>query len=204
MAKLSLLLWDVGGVLLSNAWDHTGREAAAGHFGLDAEDLERRHESVAAEFETGRLDVEEYLSRTVFYVPRPFTREEFLQFMRNRSVALPSALTIARSLRSRGEYVMAALNNESRELNQHRIAAFRLKEIFHVFLSSCYTGRRKPDPDAYLFALNVTQRDPEESLLLDDRLENVGAAVRLGLRTLWVRDPARLREDLAACGIVTD
>jgi putative hydrolase of the HAD superfamily len=203
MAKVSLLLWDVGGVLLSNAWDHAGRAAAAERFGLDEEDLERRHDRVAADFETGRLDVEEYLSRTVFYLPRPFPREEFLQFMRERSVALASSLTIARALRNHGQYVMAALNNESRELNHHRIATFRLKEIFHVFLSSCYTGLRKPDPDAFLYALELAQRDPEESLLLDDRLENVEAAARLGLRTLWVRDPARLREDLALAGIAT-
>ena len=203
MVKVSLLLWDVGGVLLSNGWDHAGRQAAADRFALDAADLERRHESVAADFETGRIDLEDYLSRTVFFVPRPFSRETFVGFMRDCSVALASSLATARALREAGEYVMAALNNESRELNHHRIVAFRLKEIFHVFLSSCYTGRRKPDPEAYLYALHVTQRDPEESLVLDDRLENIEAAARLGLRTLWVRDPARLSEDLALAGIAT-
>jgi putative hydrolase of the HAD superfamily len=201
MTKVSILLWDVGGVILSNAWDHAGRRAAADHFGLDAEDLERRHESVAADFETGRLDEEQYLSSTVFYAPRSFSRETFQRFMRARSVALASSLGTARALREQGEYVMVALNNESRALNHYRITTFGLKEIFHTFLSSCYTGRRKPDPDAYRYALEVTQRDPEESLVLDDRLENVEAAARLGLRTLWVRDPDHLREDLSLAGI---
>jgi putative hydrolase of the HAD superfamily len=201
MAKVSLLLWDVGGVILSNAWDHAGRQAAASRFGLDAEDLERRHEGVAEAFETGGIDEEEYLSKTVFFEPRSFSRESFQRFMQERSAAFESALATARTLRDRGEYVMAALNNESRALNQYRIVAFHLKDIFHVFLSSCYTGRRKPDPEAYRYALQVTQRDPEESLLLDDRLENLEAAARLGMRTLWVRDPVRLREDLALAGI---
>lgn len=201
MAKVSLLLWDVGGVLLSNAWDHAERRAAADHFALDAEDLERRHEGVAAEFETGRIDEQEYLSKTVFYVPRSFSRETFQKFMRDQSTALPSSLAAARALRARGEYVMVALNNESRALNQYRIATFGLNEIFHAYLSSCYTGRRKPDPDAYRYALEIAQRDPAESLVLDDRRENVEAAARLGLRTIWVRDPARLRGDLALAGI---
>jgi putative hydrolase of the HAD superfamily len=204
MPKVSLLLWDVGGVILSNAWDHAGRQAAASHFGLDAEDLERRHEEVAADFETGRIEGAEYLSRTVFYAPRSFSRETFERFMRDRSVAFASPLATARKLREQGRYVMVALNNESRALNQYRIVTFGLAEIFHAFLSSCYTGRRKPDPEAYRYALEVAQHDPEESLVLDDRPENVEAAARLGIRTLWVRDPGRLEEDLALVGITAN
>jgi putative hydrolase of the HAD superfamily len=201
MPELSLLLWDVGGVILSNAWDHADRQAAAERFGLDAAELERRHEEVADEFEKGRIDEEEYLSKTVFYAPRPFSREAFQQYIRDRSTPLAHSLATARTLRRGGRYVMATLNNESRALNEYRIARFRLKEIFDVFFSSCCTGLRKPDPAAYLYALRMTQRDPEESLLLDDRLDNVKAATTLGLRTLWVRDPERLEEDLVAAGV---
>jgi putative hydrolase of the HAD superfamily len=201
MAKLSVLLWDVGGVILSNAWDLKDRQDAAQQFGLDVEDFERRHESVVADFETGRIDEEEYLSKTVFYVPRSFSRDSFRKFMRDRSVPLDSSLAAARAVRARGEYLMAALNNESAPLNEYRIATFHLKEIFQVFLSSCYTGRRKPDPDAYRYALEITQRSPDESLFLDDRLDNVKVAEQLGFRTIWVRDPKTLGEDLAAAGV---
>ncbi len=50
---------------------------------------------------------------------------------------------------------MAALNNESRELNEYRIRTFGLTEVFHAFFSSCYTGYRKPDPAAYRYALDI-------------------------------------------------
>jgi putative hydrolase of the HAD superfamily len=201
MAKLSVLLWDVGGVILSNAWDLEDRHAAAQQFHLEAEDFERRHESVVADFETGRMTEEEYLSKTVFYVPRSFSRDSFRKFMRDRSVPLDSSLATARAVRARGEYLMAALNNESAPLNEYRIDTFHLKDIFQVFLSSCYTGRRKPDPDAYRYALEITQRSPDESLFLDDRLDNVKVAEQLGLRTIWVRDPGTLRQDLDAAGV---
>jgi putative hydrolase of the HAD superfamily len=203
MAKVSVLFWDIGGVILSNAWDHAGRQAAASRFGLDAADLERRHERVVDAFESGRMDEEEYLSSTVFFAPRAFSQETFRKFMEERSVAFDSALATARALRSRGAYLMVALNNESRALNHYRIVTFHLKEVFQVFLSSCYTGRRKPDPDAYRNALELTQREPEESLLLDDRLENIEAAAHVGLRTLWVRDVSRLEEELTLAGITT-
>ncbi|MGC2205726.1 MAG: HAD-IA family hydrolase [Thermoplasmata archaeon] len=201
MSRVSLLLWDVGGVVLSNAWDHANRAAAAHRFGLDASGLESRHERVEEAFEGGRLDLAGYLSATVFDATRSFPPEEFWAFMRGCSTANPAALDCARALRAEGRYVMATLNNESRELNEYRIATFHLRDAFHLFLSSCYTGRRKPDPRAYEYALQVTQREPDEALFLDDRRENVEAASRLGLRTLWVRDPGHLREDLASEGI---
>jgi putative hydrolase of the HAD superfamily len=96
---------------------------------------------------------------------------------------------------------MVALNNESRQLNDYRIAQFQLRGIFHAFLSSCSTGRRKPDPEACRYALEITQCPAEEAILLDDRRENVESAARLGIGTLWVQDPDRIGEDLSALGI---
>ena len=203
MSSVSLLLWDVGGVLLSNGWDRSARRAAAAHFHLDAEELERRHERVDAAFETGQLDVEQYLAATVFYEPRPFPPDAFRRFMREQSRRHPAALAAARSLRAGGRYVMATLNNESRELNEYRIRTFGLAELFHVFFSSCYTGHRKPDPAAFRYALELTRRSPDETLFLDDRPENIAAAARLGLRTLQVRDPGRVKEELALAGIAS-
>ena len=168
MPSVSLLLWDVGGVLLSNGWDRTARAAAAAHFNLDAAELERRHQLVETAFETGRLDWEGYLAATVFYAPRSFTSDAFRQFMREQSRGNTPALATARALRSEGRYVMAALNNESRELNDYRIRTFGLTEVFHAFFSSCYTGYRKPDPAAYRYALEIAQRTPPETLFLDD------------------------------------
>jgi putative hydrolase of the HAD superfamily len=204
MAEVSLLLWDIGGVLLSNAWDHEARRAAAEQFRLDPTELEARHERVDAEFETGRMDLGHYLAATVFYEPRPFTPEQFTEFIRSRSTPFPSALSVARSLRTDGRYVMAALNNESAELHQYRVDTFGLRDLFHIFLCSSTTGRLKPDPAAFRYALELTERTPGESLLLDDRLENVEAARSLGLQTVWVRDPERIRDDLRLAGVATN
>lgn len=203
MASISLLLWDIGGVLLTNGWDRTARAAAAERFNLDPAELERRHTLVEEEFETGRIDMTGYLDATVFDRPRPFSPEAYRRFMQEQSRPNESALAVARSLRADGRYVMAALNNESRELNDYRIHKFGLEAVFHVFFSSCLTGVRKPDPAAYRRALELTQRTPEETLFLDDRPENIDAGARLGLRTVRVRDPGRLREELSVAGVAS-
>lgn len=194
--RISLLLWDVGGVLLSNGWDHRSRAAAAARFDLDPVGLERRHVGVEVDFESGRLSEDGYLDATVFYEPRSFSRDEFRAFIRARSTPNTAAIGVARALRAGGRYRLATLNNESRELNEYRIRTFGLAEIFDDFFSSCYTGRRKPDPAAYRAALDIAHRAPDETLFLDDRPENVAAADSLGIHTLRVHDPGRLREDL--------
>ncbi|MFY9717522.1 MAG: HAD family phosphatase [Thermoplasmata archaeon] len=201
MAEVAALLWDVGGVILSNGWDHEGRRAAAAHFELDAAELERRHAGLARPLETGGIDWAQYLSETVFFAPRPFSVEEFRRFVWERSTLNAPAFDTARSLRRSERYVQVALNNESRELNEYRIARFRLGELFHAFLSSCYTGRLKPEPEAFLFALDLLQRTPEECLFLDDRPENIAGAAAVGLRTLLVGSGDQLREDLLAAGV---
>jgi len=199
--RIEALLWDIGGVLLSNAWDHADRAAAAARFGLDLPGLNARHDLRAEALETGRLSWARYLDEVVFTEPRPFDRAEFQAFVESRSVAYPVALRLARRLRSSGRFTMAVLNNEVSELNDLRIRRFGLSEIFHVFFSSSTTGRRKPDPAAYRFALSLLHLAPPECLFLDDRAENIEAAARLGLGVLQVRDPDRLPEDLMAVGI---
>ncbi len=201
MPEPSVLLWDVGGVLLTDGWDHRSRTAAVARFGLDAAEFERRHAVAEVPFETGRLDLEGYLDATVFYEPRPFSRAEFRSYMQAQSRAVPGTLELARALRARGTYRMAVLNNESRELNEYRIRTFGLAEVFDDFFGSCFTGHRKPDPAAYRVALEVTQRAPDACLFLDDRAENVEAAARLGIRTLRVDDPGRLGPQLAELGV---
>jgi putative hydrolase of the HAD superfamily len=199
--RISLLLWDVGGVLLSNGWDHASRVAAVSRFHLDGSEFERRHARLEVDFENGRLSEDGYLDAAVFYEARSFSRDEFRGFIRAQSTPNPAAIDTARELRDRGEYRLATLNNESRELNEYRIRTFGLGEIFDDFFSSCYTGLRKPERASFRAALDITRHAPEETLFLDDRPENIAAAASLGIRTLRVLDPGRLREALVSSGV---
>jgi putative hydrolase of the HAD superfamily len=191
----------VGGVVLTNAWDHNERREAIAKFGLDASDFEKRHESVVSDFERGQLDLEGYLNRTVFYDYRPFTREAFRQFMFSRSQPNPEALAFARSLAASGRFFMSTINNESAELNIYRIRQYRLREIFQFFVSSCYVGLRKPELDIYQLALNLTQHPADECCFIDDRPENLEPAQRLGMHSIRMQRVSQLREQLNKLGV---
>jgi putative hydrolase of the HAD superfamily len=201
MTKISALFFDVGGVLLSNGWDHALRQQATEHFHLDANEFRERHDLVSHDFETGRISLDHYLDCTVFYKQRAFTPAEFKAYMLAASADTPGGLEIVKQLARTGRYLLATLNNESQELNQHRIEKFNLRDYFSVFISSCYVGLRKPEAPIYRLALNLSQREPAECVFVDDRALNVERAAELGINAIQYRSPEQLTTELAKLGV---
>ena len=199
---VTALFFDVGGVLLSNGWDRNTRRQAAARFQFDWDTFEERHELVVADFETGRIHLDEYLDRTVFHDPRQFSREEFKAYLLAQSQPDPEALAVAADLAATKRFLLATLNNESAELNAYRIQQFHLRDYFMAFFTSCYLGLRKPDPRIYRIAMDLTQRQPDECVFVDDRPLNVDGARRTGMRAIRFESAAQLRRDLAANGVV--
>jgi putative hydrolase of the HAD superfamily len=202
MVEISTILWDVGGVLLTNGWDHNERAAVLKKFQLDTEPFEQRHELANDPWEKGLMTAEEYLLRTVFYEPRSFTPAEFLQGMKEQSTLLPhTAMRILQELAASEELELAMLNNEARELNDYRIEQFELGRYFDSFFSSCYVGLRKPDPKIFDLALDVLQRDAEEVAFIDDRQGNCDAAAALGIHAIHYLDEAQCVQALERLGL---
>src|SRR5262249_7801135 len=138
---------------------------------------------------------------TLFYEPRPFTIEHVIDEIQQLSTPFAETLQLVRALRAGGRYMLATLNNESRELNEYRIARFGLRDLFSAFFTSCYLGLNNPQPEAYRRALQITQRQPDECLFVDDRPMNVEVARILGMHPVQFRDAAQLELELRAAGI---
>lgn len=201
MSAIHAIFWDVGGVLLTNAWDRTQRTAALEHFRLDEEEFHSRHEMVVSSFERGKISLDEYLERTVFYRNRPFTRDEFRDYMYSLSQPMTEVLGFARALADSGKYFMSTINNESRELNLQRIEKYGLREIFRLFVSSCFVGLRKPESGIYQMAIEITQVDPHECCFIDDRALNLECAAKLGMKTIQMQTLEQLRGELSRLGV---
>lgn len=201
MPAVRALFWDVGGVLLTNAWDHAERQRALQHFELDEQEFNSRHEMLVSSFERGKISLEEYLDRTIFYRSRPFTREEFRQFMFSLSQPRSDVLLLAGQLAASGRYLMGAINNESRELNLYRIKTFGLDRIFSLFVSSCFVGYRKPEQDIYRLALEITQTAPQQCCFIDDRPLNLDMARRMGMHAIAMENSDQLRGELMKSGV---
>lgn len=193
---------DIGGVLGTNGWDTAQRKAGIAKFNLDAGDYQYRHQEVIGEWEEGRISLSEYLDFTVFHRPRDFSREEFRDFMFAQSSPYPEAIAAVRALAETGSYALMTLNNESAELNTYRISLFGISDLFSAFLTSCWLNSLKPTSTFFSRAFGVAQALPKESLLIDDREQNIICARELGMQTIHCTDPSKLRDQMENAGLL--
>jgi putative hydrolase of the HAD superfamily len=198
---ITSLFWDIGGVVLTNGWDHDSRAEAVQMFGLDAEEFRDRHDLSFPAFDAGQITLNQYLDRTLFYKSRSFSREEFTAFMFAQSKEYPETRGVLNDVARSEKYYVASINNEPRELNDYRIEAFGLRKQFQAFFSSCYLNARKPEETIYKIALEVSQRPVEKSVFIDDRPLNLENPRRLGMHVIHHQNAKQLRSDLKALGI---
>ena len=203
MFPFDVILFDIGGVLLTNGWDHQERRLVVEQFRLDGAAVESRHAKAFEAWERGELTRDEYLDAVIFYEPRSFSQDEFFAAICAQSKQLPdSAMCILKELAASDKCVIGSLNNEARETHEFRVVNFGLREFLEFTFTSCYMGVRKPDSRIYNRALGILGKKPERSLFIDDRLENVAAAAAVGMRAIRFTGADALRRDLQSLEVL--
>jgi putative hydrolase of the HAD superfamily len=198
---LTCLFVDIGGVLLTNGWDHTARKRAGKKFNLDYAEMEDRHARTFDTYEEGKITLEEYLRRVVFYQERPFTRAEFRRFMFAQSKPYPRMIELVIMLKKQYGLKVVVVNNEGRELNEHRIRTFKLDSFADAFISSCYVHLRKPDTDVFHLALHIAHVRAREVVFIENTPMFVQVAEGLGIRSIIHTDYESTRERLGKLGL---
>jgi putative hydrolase of the HAD superfamily len=194
---------DLGGVVLTNGWDHLGRESAVTHFGLDRAEFFSRHEMIFGAYEDGQMSLEDYLSFAVFYCARDFSRAEFVTYIKEQSQPLPGMLELIGRAKKDSGLPVFATSNEGREIAEYRIDTFGLRDIMDAFVVSGFVGMRKPNLGFYKLALDLAQVRADETLYIDDRQPLIEAGDRAGLVTLWHQDIATTTEALQRHGLLS-
>jgi putative hydrolase of the HAD superfamily len=201
-SEIKMIFWDIGGVLLTNGWDKEQRARVLGRLGVDIADYESRHDEANYYWERGLSTAEHFFNQTVFTEPRPFTFEElWSQVCAESKILHPDCFDILGALAVERRFALATLNNESRELNAHRLDAFRLRPYFSFFICSGYVHEMKPNSTIYRSAVDISGFDPEQTLLIDDKVENCETATTLGMQVIHFKSPAQLKGGLAQLGI---
>lgn len=200
---IKALFLDIGGVLLTNGWDRNARRRAAELFNLDYEQLNERHHLTFDTYESGKLSLDDYLKRIVFYEERPYSPQDFTKFIMDQSEPYPDMIQLVRDLKQQHGLKLVAVNNEGREINAYRIREFGLNTVFDAFVSSCYAHLRKPDTDIFQLALDVAQVEPEQVVYVDDRLMFVQVARTLGMNCLHHTSYEKTRTMLADLGLTS-
>jgi putative hydrolase of the HAD superfamily len=202
-APITALFLDVGGVLLTNGWDHHARRRAVKNFKLDWTEIEERHALNFETHEEGRMTFEEYLNRLVFYEKRPFTRAQFRSFMCAQSEPYIEMIKLVARLKTQHKLKIAVVSNESRELNAYRIRKFKLDAFVDCFISSCFVGLRKPDVEMFRLAVDIAQTPVEQAVYIENTPMFVQIAEGLGIRSILHTDYKSTRDRLAAFNLQT-
>lgn len=200
-SAVKAIFTDVGGVLLTNGWGRHARARAVELFGLDAEETEERHHLTFDTYEVGKLSLDEYLDRVIFYTKRDFTKDDFREFMFQQSQPFPKMIALLKGLKAKYDLKIAVVNNEGRELNNYRIHQFGLNEWVDFFISSSFVHFRKPDADIFKLAVDVAQVPWEKIVYIDDRSQFVEVARGLGLQGLVHQDYETSRQALEIMGL---
>ena len=193
---------DLGGVILTNGWDHVGRQNAVDHFGLDRAEFFQRHEMVFGAYEEGQMSLDEYLAFAVFYCARGFSKAEFTTYIKEQSEPLPGMIDLMCKVKKESGRPVFALSNEGREIAQYRIDTFALRDLADAFIVSGFVGMRKPAMGIYKLTLDIAQVEPNEALYIDDRESLIEAGARAGLVTLWHQDIKTTKEALRRHGLL--
>ncbi len=198
---IQALLVDVGGVLLTNGWDRASRKAAATTFAFDYADMDERHHLTYDTFEVGKISLDTYLDRIVFFEDRGFTKDQFKSFMFAQSRPFPDMIDYCKALKSAHGLKLGVISNEAKELTEYRIQKFELGSFVDFFVSSCFVHLRKPDEDIYKLALDLVGVKPANCAYVDDRPLFVEVAHKLGMKSIHHKNIETTRQALEKLGL---
>ncbi len=198
---VNTIFTDIGGVLLTNGWDHTGRQKAVDFFKLDPKETEERHHLTFGTYEIGKITLDEYLRRVVFYKKRAFSALQFRKFMYEQSQPLPGTMELLMRLKRNYKLKVAVVSNEGRELAEYRIKKYQLGKLADFFIVSSFVHFRKPDTDIFKIALDTAQVLPGQVIYIEDRPMFVQVASRIGIHGIIHSDHKSTAQKLAEMGL---
>ncbi len=198
---ITCLFLDIGGVLLTDGWDHNARKRAVAKFNLDVPEMESRHHLIFETYEEGKVTMDEYLDLVVFYKERGFTKAQFRSFLFAQSEPHPDMIELVTKLKVEHGLKIAVVSNEARELNDFRIQTFKLDDFVDFYISSCFVHLRKPDADIFRLALDVAHVPAGQVVFIDDQPLFVQVAEGTGIRGIHHTDYKSTLTQLASYGL---
>ncbi len=201
---VTALFLDIGGVLLTDGWNTHSRKAAAKAFNIDSDEMESRHHLTYDTYESGKIPLDIYLKRIIFYENREFTVEDFKEFMYAQSQPFNDMINLIKRLKEQYKLKIAVVSNEGREITEYRIKKFKLNTFVDFFISSSFVHLRKPDTDIFKVALDIAQVSIKDIIYIEDRPMFVQVAATMGIKGIKHVDYKTTCEKLTALGLACE
>ncbi len=144
----------------------------------------------------GTLGLEEAVTRAVV---RTHIKEESIRKLYRETprslVPFPETVGLIKDLKEQG-HSLYVLSNMHRHAFAYLAATYDFWPCFSGIVISSHIKIIKPEPGIYEYLLNTWRLAPADTIFLDDLSANLAAARRFGLKTILVRSPALIRQEL--------
>ncbi|MEO0506930.1 MAG: HAD family phosphatase [Bacteroidota bacterium] len=179
------LILDFGDVFINLDKPATARAMMPyGFTGVDSE-----LQDVFNAYEKGIISSEAFLGTTQQRFPKA-SRSDLITAWNAILLDFPEArLEFLEQLAAEKQYRLFLLSNTNEIHIDHVKKVMgpekfgRFQNAFEVFYLSYEMGMRKPDAEIFQFVLDQNKLQPEETLFVDDTLENIVSAQQLGVQT---------------------
>lgn len=185
---MSTLFLDIEGVLRSDGGDYHSCKKAVEIFNVDHEDMEKRHHINFETYELGKMTLDEYLQRFIFYEIKNLSADNFKIFMFQQSLPYPKMIELFIQLKKEYRLKIAVISNEGKELNEYPIKKFKLNNFIDFFISSSIVNLRKPDAEIFILILSIAKINTVESVYIDNQPMFVKIAEGFGMKGIYHTD----------------
>lgn len=206
---INTIFLDIGMVLVGIDYEPT-LTTLANLNGLSVKEIIRRleNDSVIPDYEKGFLTTEEFFEQITILLDIDISLERFEGIWTGTLVMdnwgsndfIPSELF----QQLKRNHRVIALSNTNEMQFDYLSEVYPLIREFDDYVLSHQVGHLKPDPEIYRRAIQQSGASPEESLFVDDLVENVKGAEQMGIRGLLFEGKGQLRQDLEKLKILCE
>ncbi len=178
--KTKLILFDIGGVLIEYK---DVFKTASSEQGFSIDLINKTFDKYDSEITTGKITPQQLyeicLDENNIQADRSY---DFLNSWLKDYVCIKPAFDFVQLLKN--QYMVGIFSNIYKGMVPKMIQGGLLPKIGYDYIfESCEMGLQKPDKDAYDFIMNATQLEPDEIFFIDNKVENLLPAIRLGWKT---------------------
>ncbi len=194
------VVFDFGGVLTGEPDREAVVQFIRQSFQFSAEKFEKINEEKRAALKEGKTDEEFWLSYAKSKgIALPANWAVSFRSVLEKSIGVnPVMYALVNELKA--EKIPVALLSNIDERLSKLIRSFGFYEPFDPCFLSCEIGIHKPDLKAFEFLVKELKLPAKEIVFIDDKLENVEAAKKVGLDAILFQSEQQLRSELKTRG----
>lgn len=192
---IKAIIFDWGGVLIDNPVNDLVTFFAHA-LDVSNSDIKAAYSLYQFPFYKGLISEDEFSESLCksLKIPKPNLTSLWKEAVRSVFKEKNEVFDLIVQLRSEG-YKTAILSNTEMPTVEHYYE-MQYEQYFDEAIFSCHENMAKPDAEIYHLTLNRLKIQPDEALLIDDRLENIEGAKRVGMQGILFKDSDQMKHEL--------